>query len=261
MNASTPANTPAPATADRPPKPPIGRAEPARPSRQTCIAAGLGLVLMAAFGGFGYFVAVDGLVTPGEATTTAADIMASEALFRLGIISLFVVIALDVVVAWALYRIFAPVNRTMSRLAAGFRYVYAGVFAAAVMQLADALRELGAGQSTEAVHVEALLKIDAFNVIWDAGLILFGVHLLVIAYLAYLSGFLPKFLGVLLGVAGFGYVFDSFAALLLTGPPPEISTVTFIGELLLALWLLIGNRRISARHSTVTSGRRMRALA
>ena len=57
---------------------------------------------------FGKVVAVDGLVTEGDATRTVTDIMASQGLFRPGIASLVVVIALDVVVAWALYRVFSP---------------------------------------------------------------------------------------------------------------------------------------------------------
>lgn len=217
-----------------------------RPTRTACIIAGLGLVLMAALAGFGYFVAVDGLVTAGDATATAADIRASSDLFRLGILSLFGVAALDIVVAWALYRIFVPVRRTLSAVAATLRYVYAGVFTIAVMQLAAALRLLDPANVSEAAVPDALARIEAFNTIWDAGLILFGLHLIIIAYLAYRSRFLPRFLGLLLAAAAIGYVFDSSAALTMTAPPPEISTVTFIGEFLLALWLLFGSRRISS---------------
>ncbi len=67
------------------------------PQRQ--LTAGIGLLLMAALSGFGLIVVVEGLVTPGEASQTATDIMASEGLFRAGIVSVFGVIALDVVVA------------------------------------------------------------------------------------------------------------------------------------------------------------------
>ena len=48
---------------------------------------------------FGNVVVVDGLVTEGDAAQTAADITACAGFFRLGIASLIVVIALDVVVA------------------------------------------------------------------------------------------------------------------------------------------------------------------
>jgi hypothetical protein len=45
---------------------------------------------------------VDGLIVRGDAASTASKITASESLFRLGIASWIVVLALDAVVAWAL---------------------------------------------------------------------------------------------------------------------------------------------------------------
>ena len=76
---------------------------------------------MSAVAIFGNFIAVEGLVTQGDPARTAADIRASQGLFRLGIVSLIFVIALDVVVAWALYRVFSPVDKSLSLLAAALR--------------------------------------------------------------------------------------------------------------------------------------------
>ena len=97
---------------------------------------------------------------------------------------------------------------------------------------------------TDQSQAQALLEIAAFKNIWDAGLILFGVHLLIIGYLAVRSGYVPRLLGGLLVLGGFGYVFDSFAAVL--GSSIEISVVTFIGELVLAFWLVIRGRRTTS---------------
>lgn len=58
---------------------------------------------------------MQGLLTRGDAETTARDILASENTFRLGIVSLFLVIVLDVVVAGALFRVFSPVSRAISK--------------------------------------------------------------------------------------------------------------------------------------------------
>ena len=79
--------------------------------RTASLTAGIALLLMSVVAIFGNVVVVDGLVTEGDAAATAADITASAGMFRLGIASLIVVIALDVVIAWALYRVFSPVNR------------------------------------------------------------------------------------------------------------------------------------------------------
>ena len=207
-------------------------------------------MLMSALAGFGNLVVLEGLVTPGDAAKTAGDIVASEGVFRFGVASLYLVVVLDVVVAWALLRVFSPVSRDISRLAAWFRLAYSGVFMVALSQLAgisDLLNSEGysAVFTAEQLQAQALLKIDAFNDIWFAGLILFGVHLLIIGYLAYKSGYVPRVLGVLLVIAGVGYAFDSFVTVFSDGSPIAISTVTFLGEFLLGLWLLIRGRRIS----------------
>ena len=91
--------------------------------RTASITAGVALLLMSAIAIFGNVIVVDGLVTEGNAAQTAADIMASEGSFRLGVASLIVVVALDVVVAWALYRVFSPVSKSLSMLAMALRLV------------------------------------------------------------------------------------------------------------------------------------------
>ena len=67
---------------------------------------------------------------------------------------------------------------------------------------------------------------------------MFGLYLLVIAWLACRSGYLPRLLGGLIAIAGLGYIYDSIGVLLAHGSWTEVSTVTFIGEFLLALWLV-----------------------
>jgi hypothetical protein len=218
-----------------------------RSMRTPALVAGLGILLMAFLAGFGNFVAVEGLVTPGDAARTADDILAAETTFRLGVLSLYLVVVLDVVVAWALMRVLSPVSQSLSRLAAWFRLAYAGVFLVAISQLAgvpDLVKTQGSAFSAEQLEAQALQKIDTFNDIWFASLVLFAVHLVLVGYLAHRSGYVPKILGVLVVVAGLGYAFDSVGTVL-SESPPLISTVTFLGEFLLCLWLLIKGRRLS----------------
>lgn len=231
--------------------PPAGLETAANRSiRHASITAGVGLLLMSVLAGFGNFVPLEGLVTPGNAAQTAQDITASEGLFRFGIVSLSVVIALDVVVAWALYRVFSPVSQSISMLAAAFRLVFAGVFMVAVGQLLGVLRLLSSEDylsvfSADQLHAQALLGVNAFGDLWAVGLGLFGLHLLVIGYLAHQSGYVPRFLGVLLAIAGLGYVIDSVGGVLSQGSWTDVSSFTFIGEFLLALWLVIWGRRLT----------------
>ena len=215
--------------------------------RPASLVAGIGLLAMAAIAVFTNFIVFEGLVTPGDAATTAADVMASETMFRLGIAGWVAIAALDVLVAWALFRIFAPVEEGVSRLAAWLRLAYSAVLLIASAQLSGALRLLDsgpqlAGFTTEQLQAQALLRTAAFTDMWDAGLVLFGLHLVTLGWVAYRSGYAPRLLGFLLGIAGVGYVIDSVTAVL--GEPTNLSAITFIGEFLLAIWLLMRGRHV-----------------
>jgi hypothetical protein len=224
--------------------------------RTASITAGVALLLMSVVAIFGNVVVVDGLVTEGNATQTAADIMASAGLFRLGIASLVVVVALDVVVAWALYRVFSPVNKSLSMLAMALRLVYSGVLMVAIGQLLGVVRLLSddgyrAVFGADQTNAQAMVGITAFNDIWYVGQLLFGLHLLLIGYLAYRSGYVPRLLGALIAISGLGYAADSLGAVLSQGSWTDISAFTFIGEFLLALWLLIRARSIAVSASAL----------
>lgn len=216
-------------------------------ARTAGLTAGVGLVLMAALAGVGVFAAVEGLVTPDDAARTVADIRDAEGLFRLGIASLLGVVVLDVVVAWALHRVFRPVHPDASLLAAVFRLVYSGVFLVAIAELLGVLPllepEALAALDPDVIQAEVMRRIDAFHDLWSAGLLLFGLHLLVVGYLAYRAVVVPRLIGILVVIAGLGYVVDSLAAVLAVDAP-EVSTVTFLGEVLLAIWLLARSRRL-----------------
>jgi hypothetical protein len=220
-----------------------------RPVRTASLVAGVALLLMAALAGFGYDVAIHGRITSGNAARTAQDIMAHQGLFRAGIACLFLVVVLDVVAALGLYWVFRPVSKPISALAAGMRIVYAGIFAVAVAQLAGAARLLGGtsrpASGADRVHAEALSDINRFTDIWHAGLIGFGLYLLMIAWLAWRSGYVPRLLGVLIAIAGLGYIYDSIGQFVSGGSWTQVSTVTFTGEFLLALGLGIRGRRIT----------------
>lgn len=237
---------------DQAPQPARGTAAGVRPIRQAGLVAGAGILVMAVLSAFGAFVGGAGLVAPGDAATTVENISASEGLFRWGVLSLYGVVVLDVVVAWALFRFFSPVRIGLARLAAWFRLAYAVVFMLAIGQLAGLADLVTAKQysdrfTADQIQDQTLLQVDAFDDLWMAGLILFGIHLAIVGYLAYVSGYVPRLLGVLLVVAGAGYVFDSTASTVLASPPGSVATVTFLGELLLAVWLVARSRHLSPK--------------
>lgn len=232
-NTARPTQNPSPSAITLPPRVPL--------DRRVAVLSGVLLLLIALLGGWGYVGAVGRLVTEGDAARTAGTISGSGRLFALGVAALYVAALLDVVVAWALLRFFEPVNASLARLAAYLRLAYAAVFLVAIGLLAGVpgiLAQDPGPFSTEQLQAQALGRIEAFHDVWFAGLVLFGAHLIILGLMVYGLTPLLRILGVLLVIAGAGYIFDTFYDLLRPGTTLTVSGVTFVGEFLLAVWLV-----------------------
>jgi hypothetical protein len=95
------------------------------------------------------------------------------------------------------------------------------------------------GSTDRRLQLEVLAEIQQFDDIWSFGLGLFGIHLPLIGWLAFNSGFVPRFIGVLVAIAGVGYLIDSLGGLLDASYPFELASFTFVGEVVLMVWLLV----------------------
>ena len=208
------------------------------------LVAGLGLLIMAILAPFAVFGVLDTLVVNDDPAATFNNISTSEGLFRSGIAAFLIVIMLDVVVAWALYVLLRPVNRTIALLTAWLRLAFAAIFASALINLLDAAQLVAsAEQSTlqpEQLHAQVMSSIASFDYGWTGiALAIFGLHLFGLGYLLFKSSDFPKFLGALVILAGGGYLIDSFGTILVPEYALTIGMFTFVGEALLIIWLFL----------------------
>ena len=194
---------------------------------------------MAVLGGFGNFGAFVPLIIPKDATLTARNIADSPVLFLAGVVSFVVVALLDIVVAGALYTLFKPVSRRLSAAAAWMRTVYAVLLLVAIGQLVIGFSMLGDPDA-------ALPVLESFNTIWVISLGLFGMSLLVVGYLAFRSGFIATVFGILLAIAGLGYVADAIGMASVPDFTAVFAQFLFVGEVAIIFWLLIKGRRLPA---------------
>ena len=113
---------------------------------------------------------------------------------------------------------------------------------AALGFLLEALALVSAGQpgglQADGLPAQVLLALNTFSEAWNLALVVFAFSLLVAGYLAFKSGFVPKLLGILLIIAGTGYLVDGLGQILVTGYGANIGMFTFIGEPLFMVWLL-----------------------
>lgn len=201
-------------------------------SRSASWIGGISLLLIAVVAGIGNFGALTPLITAGDATETTQAIAGADTQFRLGVLLMLVAAVLDVIVAAALFTLLKSVNRMVAVTAAWFRVAYSAVFLVAIAELATVPGLLDQPEV-------AMNSIDAYLMIWHLGLVLFGVHLMLVGYLVFRSGFMPRWLGALVTIAGLGYLIDGFGAVLIADFVPLISTFTFIGEVVLIVWLIV----------------------
>lgn len=78
--------------------------------------------------------------------------------------------------------------------------------------------------NTEQLQAYVMMYLEAFELIWSMGLIIFGVHLLIIGVLAFKSDRIPKVIGILLLIASLGYMAIHLCNLLL----PDNETLTML---------------------------------
>jgi len=184
------------------------------------------------------------LVVRGDAVATANNIMASESLFRLGMMINLIPPIIMILVVLALYQLLKFVNKSMALLMIMFVLVGAPIAMLAelnqlaVLQLLSGVDYLNVFTTSQLnVLVMFFLDLHRFGVL--IAHIFWGLWLFPLGYLVFKSGFLPKILGVLLIIGCFGYVIQSFATFLLPNLKVNIIFFTSWGELLFPLWLVI----------------------
>ncbi|HET7088681.1 MAG TPA: DUF4386 domain-containing protein [Anaerolineae bacterium] len=203
---------------------------------------GLGL-----FGPFSLLYVPSTLIVRGDAATTAQNLMASESLFRLSIVSALLEAIVYIFVVLALYQLLKPVNKNMAWLMVIFVLLAVPIRMLnelnplAVLLLlsgADYLKVFTADQ----LQALVMLFLDLHRHGILVASIFWGFWLLPFGLLVYKSGFLPRILGVLLIIACFGYLVNSLTHLLFPGygaVVARLATVLYFGELPIVLWLLI----------------------
>ncbi|MFL6234554.1 MAG: DUF4386 domain-containing protein [Thermoanaerobaculia bacterium] len=188
------------------------------------------------------------IIVSGDAMATANNIMASQSLWRLGIAGDLIMHVCDVPLMLIFYVLLRPVNRNLALLAVLFNLIQTAVMVANEILLLVPLFLLGGAdylKSVEPHQLQALayVSIKANDYGFGVGLIFFGFECLVLGYLIFRSGFLPRILGILMPIAGLSYLTNSFALLLAPAFAarlfPWILLPAFIAEASVCLWLLV----------------------
>ncbi|HZP67419.1 MAG TPA: DUF4386 domain-containing protein [Rudaea sp.] len=190
----------------------------------------------------------DGTIVAGDAAATAANIVHSPGLWRMGVAGDLLMHITDVPMMMIYYVLFKPVNRRLALMAMLFTLVQSATLVATKLNqllplflLSDAayLKAFSPEQAQALAYVAIRADAHGFGI----GLIFFGCACLTTGHLIRRSDFLPKLLGVGLQIAGICYLVNSFALILAPDIEgmlfPAILMPCFVAESALCLWLLV----------------------
>ncbi len=187
------------------------------------------------------------LVVGGDPAATAQRIAENATLWRLGIGGDLLMHVLDVPVTLLLYLLLRPVHHGAALLATVTNLVQTAVLSLNKLNLMLPLLMLDPARHLQDISLPQLqslayLAIQLHSVGFGIGLIFFGVTCVVRGWLLMRSGYFPRWLGVMLWLAGLAYLVNSFSLILAPTLAralfPAVLLPAFVGELALALWLV-----------------------
>jgi hypothetical protein len=220
-------------------------------THKTARTAGFLYLLMGITAPIGLIYVPGSIVVLGDPSATASHLKASESLERIGIASELFHQVIFAFLALTLYRLLKGVGENIARV-----MLVLAVFSVPIVFL-NALNEIAAlilSSGANYLSVFDRRQLDAlaylFMRLHGQGIVLatvfWGLWLFPFGTLVVRSGFIPRFLGILLIVAGLGNLAGAFTSLLLPGYAMLVSHPAMLlgfGELPIVFWLLIWGSR------------------
>ena len=197
------------------------------------------------------------LIVPGDASTTASNIMGNELLFSTGIVASLVTQLIHIIVVLVLYQLFKTVNKDHSWLLVVFGLVGVPIAMLNDLNRVAALLIVRGGDYLTAFEPSQLNALMLFFLnLNEQGMyiatIFWGLWLFPLGYLVYESGYFPKIIGTGVMLAGLGYTLQPFTLLLLPAFQSIIMPILYIltmGELIFMAWLIVKGAKLPTSKS------------
>lgn len=202
------------------------------------------------------------LIVRESASKTLENIINSEFLFRIGIVSGIITFLIHILLPLVLYKLLHGVNKFHANLMVIFSLISVSIFFVIILNKFSVLTLINKTEYLEKLgeaelQTQVMFYIDSYNNGIQISQIFWGLWLFPFGYLVYKSGFLPKLIGILLMAGCFGYLIIFFGGFLYSDFNKTIISQIVgypatLGEFGICLWLLImGTNKLSFRKKTV----------
>ena len=213
--------------------------------------AGSSIILMAIVAGFSYGYAHKQLISTIDPEYIGEKLGLTQSLLISEVWGWIIVFFCDLLAAWCLYHYFKDVDGKISKVTAIIRLIYTIILGWAICHIIDIFPLLSNVNDSGKIQITEITKhINQFEEIWSGGLMIFGMHLLGLGYLSYLSQVVPRIWGILLIFAGLCYSSLHLAKATLHGYDQLLVNIEMIlslpmaiSEIGLAFWLIIKGRK------------------
>ncbi|MBL0347967.1 DUF4386 domain-containing protein [Candidatus Villigracilis affinis] len=190
----------------------------------------------------------NGIVVVDDAATTASNILANRNLFQLGFTIYLLEMASQIAQTVIFYMLLKPAGRSVSLLALFFGLVGCIIKTVSRLFYIAPLLVLGEAHYLDVFTLDqlqalALLLLRVNDLAAGMALAFFGFSTLLNGFLIFRSTFLPRILGILSILGGFGWLTFLY-------PPlgnqllPYILVIALIGSISQILWLLTKGVRV-----------------
>lgn len=215
--------------------------------RLTALITGWTIVIMALASAFVFGRAMPHFTLPNETASLMSIIQSERQLYYAMLAGLLFIQFLDIIASYTIYRFFLEDHPQIARISAALRFVYTLIFIWAGFYL---FRNLSTAPLSDAM---ILSNFKSFHWIWTFGLIIFGIHLLLLGFLMKWHESIHPLLWLMALVAGLSYSLTSILKLIGFNPDlletlELILTLSMIfGELALAIWLIAKGGKLTAQ--------------
>lgn len=207
------------------------------------LIAGFGLLVMTFSAPFAHFYFMGQSVVPDNPAATVENLRTNGTPYLIGTVLLFITYVMDVIVAWALYWYLRPGQRAMAQLVAWARLVYTALAFMGLWASMNAY-DLAVGGSlsntvaSTVLQTEVLVQISAAKTMESIALFFFGVHLWLLSILIWRSAHVPRWLAIIVALAGSSYVILYVSKYFAPGLDLGWVLLLAMGELVFMIWLL-----------------------
>ncbi|PLX16521.1 MAG: DUF4386 domain-containing protein [Marinilabiliales bacterium] len=225
--------------------------------KKTARIAGILYLIWIITGIFGLIYVPSQTIVAGNAVDTATKILNNEFIFRAGILNDLFSVTICIFLLLALYKLFEHVSKNHALLMVALffvtipvTFIMNGFSIASLMILkGELLQTLELSQRQDLAML--FLKINEYGILTLE--MFWGLWLLPFAYLTYISGFIPRIIGIFLLLNGIAYIIVSFVSVLLPDYQTIITQIAMpfwiLGEISITVWLLI--KGVKTKTSTI----------